>query len=99
MPLVSQIICDRCQAVKKETNHWYILVVTDREASIRPMALTPLNLLQPGAPVDVQYLCGRLCAIEALDTWMGTFTPSPALPNCVAVMDLSELTHRRGAEK
>ncbi len=27
MPIISQIICDGCQAVKKETNHWYTLVL------------------------------------------------------------------------
>lgn len=87
MPLVSQIICDRCQAVKKETNHWYVLIVSDQEARVRPMAFTPLNLLQPGAPEEVQYLCGRLCAIEALDSWMETFTPAPPVTHCVTVLD------------
>ncbi|HKN85278.1 MAG TPA: hypothetical protein VJV04_00315 [Nitrospiraceae bacterium] len=71
MPIVSQIVCDGCQAVKKETNHWYTLVIgDDHEACLRPMACTPSNLLQAGAPGVVQYLCGRLCAIEALDRWM-----------------------------
>jgi hypothetical protein len=72
---MSQIVCDGCQAVKKETNHWYTLVVGhDHEACLRPMGFTPSALLQAGAPAGVQYLCGRLCAIEALDRWMDAVT-------------------------
>jgi hypothetical protein len=79
MPIMSQIVCDGCQAVKKETNHWYTLVVGhDHEACLRPMGFTPSALLQAGAPAGVQYLCGRLCAIEALDRWMGDVTVSVA---------------------
>jgi len=75
MPIVSQIVCDGCQAVKKETNHWYTLVIGDgHEACLRPMACTPSSLLQVKAPGAVQYLCGRLCAIEALDRWMDGVT-------------------------
>lgn len=79
MPIMSQIVCDGCQAVKKETNHWYTLVVGhDHEACLRPMGFTPSALLQAGAPAGVQYLCGRLCAIAALDRWMGDVTVSVA---------------------
>ena len=75
MPIVSQIVCDGCHAVKKDTNHWYTLVIgNDREACLRPMACTPSNLLQIGASGVVHYLCGRLCAIEALDRWMERVT-------------------------
>jgi len=71
MPIVSAIVCDRCLAVKKETNHWYTLVVgKDDAAELRPMAAMPPNALQHSAAGVVQYLCGRLCAIEALDGWM-----------------------------
>lgn len=78
MPIISQIICDGCQAVKKETNHWYTLVVNEhREACLRPMATTPAGLLE-GNTVVVQYLCGRLCAIGALDVWMDTMTAPPS---------------------
>lgn len=80
MPIISQIICDGCQAVKKETNHWYTLVIdNDHQACLRPMALTPSNLLKPGGH-GVQFLCGRLCAIGALDAWMDTMTAPPSQP-------------------
>ena len=82
MPIVSQIMCDGCEAVKKETNHWYTLVIGENhEARLRPMAYTPSNLLQAGAPGVVQYLCGRLCAIEALDRWMEEVTVCAAAEN------------------
>ena len=78
MPIISQIICDGCQAVKKETNHWYTLVIDEaQQACLRPMAGTPATLLKPGTQ-GVQFLCGRHCAIGALDMWMdGMTTPGP----------------------
>ena len=79
MPMISQIICDRCQAVKKQTNHWYTLAVTDEGAFIQPMALTRPGLSETGSTQSMQYLCGRLCAIEALDQWMAECTAPPAL--------------------
>jgi hypothetical protein len=81
MPILSQIICDRCQAVKKETNHWYTLVVTDEGAFIRTMALTRPGIAEAGFTQPMQYLCGRLCAIEALDHWMAECSaPSTLTP-------------------
>jgi hypothetical protein len=74
MPIISQIICDGCRAVKKETNHWYTLVIRDKqEACPRPMAMTPVDLFQEDV-AGVQYLCGRRCVSEALDRWMDGLT-------------------------
>jgi hypothetical protein len=70
MPIISQILCDGCQAVKKQTNHWYTLFINDKhEACLRPMAMTPVELCQADV-AGVQYLCGRRCVSEALDRWM-----------------------------
>jgi hypothetical protein len=79
MPMISQVICDRCLAVKKETNHWYTLVVTDDGAFIRPMALTRPGFSEAGSMQPMQYLCGRLCAIEALDHWMAEWSAPSVL--------------------
>ena len=82
MPLISQIICDGCQAVKKQTNHWYTLVIKDNEqACLRPMAASPAELFKADA-VGIQYLCGRRCVAEALDRWMDRLTDLgvPAIP-------------------
>ena len=80
MPIISQIICDECQAVKKQTNHWYTLIVNgDQEACLRPMAMSPVDLLKADA-AGVQYLCGRCCALEALDHWMDCLTAPPPQP-------------------
>ena len=72
MPMITQTLCDGCQAVKKETNHWYTLVVDEaaHHACLRPMAHTPASLMQLGASPNVLYFCGRLCAIEAIAQWM-----------------------------
>lgn len=74
MPIITQMLCDGCQAVKKETNHWYTLVVDEHPTvCLRPMAHTPPSLLQPGAS-QVLYFCGRYCAIEGITHWMDTLT-------------------------
>jgi hypothetical protein len=74
MPIISQILCDGCQAVKKETNHWYTLVISENyEARLRPMAMTPIELCQADV-AGVQYLCGRRCVSQALDRWMDGLT-------------------------
>jgi hypothetical protein len=74
MPIISQILCDGCQAVKKQTNHWYTLVITDKqEACLRPMAMSPVDLFQADV-AGVQYLCGRRCVSQALDRWMDGLT-------------------------
>jgi hypothetical protein len=46
MPMITQTLCDGCQAVKKETNHWYTLVIEEaaHHACLRPMAHTPVPL-------------------------------------------------------
>jgi hypothetical protein len=74
MPIMTQILCDRCQTVKKETNHWYTLVVDDNNAvCLRPMAHTPPALLQQDAS-HVSYFCGRRCAMDGIGQWMDTLT-------------------------
>jgi hypothetical protein len=74
MPIISQIICDGCKAVKKEANHWYTLVISDtQEASLRPMAKSRAELFHADV-AGVQYLCGRRCVSEALDRWMDGLT-------------------------
>jgi hypothetical protein len=74
MPIVTQIICDECHTVKKETNHWYTLVADDHERlSLRPMAHTPPSLLQLGAG-HVLYFCGRRCAMDGIGRWMDQLT-------------------------
>ena len=74
MPIITQIICDGCQAVKKQTNHWFTLVINEnQEACVRPIAKTPAHLLGSDA-TDTRYFCGRRCVLEALDHWMDRLT-------------------------
>ena len=78
MPIISQIICDGCQAVKKETNHWYTLVLNqEHQACLRPMAMTPSHLIESDAR-GMQFFCGRRCVGEALDRWMDSLTALPS---------------------
>lgn len=67
MPIITQIVCDRCQAVKRQVNHWYALTTSEEEATLQPLDCADPEMV-PG--FEKQYLCGRLCAVEALTQWM-----------------------------
>ena len=71
MPIITHIVCDGCQAVKKEVNHWYALVTDDKGAHLQPLEMA----LRNRGPVETlrhqqSYFCGRRCALEALGCWM-----------------------------
>jgi hypothetical protein len=79
MPIVAHIVCDNCQAVKKETNHWYAISLEDNSLCIRPLAL-PTDWATKNLPdSSLQYFCGRFCAIEALTRWMNKLSDATEL--------------------
>ena len=70
MPIISQIICDGCQAVKKQTNHWYTLVFTEEhQACLRPMAMTLIHHVGPDVHGTALLLWATLCprSLRTLD--------------------------------
>ncbi len=67
MPIVAQIVCDNCQAVKRVTNHWYDIWVENNSFSLKPLAADWSKNLPDRSH---QYFCGRFCALEALTRWM-----------------------------
>jgi hypothetical protein len=80
------VLCDGCQAVKKETNHWYCLTVHEDGVTIGPLKMT----LEGQPCVDrgtvQQYFCGRYCVLEALTRWMDLFTSRVDHPALDAVV-------------
>jgi hypothetical protein len=70
MPIVAQIVCDNCQAVKRVTNHWYAISVEDHSFSLKPLALPSDWATKNFLDSSLQYFCGRFCAVEALTRWM-----------------------------
>ena len=79
MPIVAHIVCDGCQAVKKETNHWYAVSHENNSLCIRPLAL-PSDWAARNLPdSSIEYYCGRFCAVEALTRWMNKLSDETAL--------------------
>jgi hypothetical protein len=72
MPLVAQIVCDTCHAVKKPTNHWYVISRENNSFCVKPLALVlPADCQTTTVPSSsLQYFCGRFCAVAALTEWM-----------------------------
>jgi hypothetical protein len=70
MPIITQIVCDGCQAVKKETNHWYTIARHEEEAWVRPLDVTLRRRTDVSVFGTELYFCGRKCALEALAYWM-----------------------------
>ncbi len=78
MPIVAHIVCDGCQAVKKDTNHWYVSSIENNSFCIRPLDL-PADWATKNSPDSVQYFCGRFCAVEAVTRWMNTLSDETPL--------------------
>ena len=70
MPIVVQMICDTCHAVKMSTNHWYVVSLENNNFCIEPLALAADWATKPFSESCLQYFCGRSCAVEALTRWM-----------------------------
>ncbi|MGH7233470.1 MAG: hypothetical protein ACREJU_19220 [Nitrospiraceae bacterium] len=69
MPIVTNIVCDGCGTVKKEVNHWYALTGNQQGAYLQPLDLA-LHACAGPEGSQVQYYCGRKCAVEAVMGWM-----------------------------
>ena len=70
MPIITQIVCDRCQAVKRDVNHWYTLTTSAEGVQLQPLNLTLQGGTKAVSGLEKQYLCGSLCALEAVSHWM-----------------------------
>jgi hypothetical protein len=72
MPLVAQIVCDTCHAVKRATNHWYVISLENNSFCFKPLALALAAdwATKHFSESSLQYFCGRFCAVEALTGWM-----------------------------
>lgn len=77
MPLVIQILCDRCKVPKQATNHWYTVTIRQRSFEVGPLTLKP-----DGRPAvereGLQYFCGRYCVLEAFNLWMEELSGQPS---------------------
>ena len=79
MPIVAQIVCDNCQAVKRVTNHWYAISVENNSFSLKPLTLPADWATKTFPDSSLQYFCGRFCAVEALTRWMNKLCAETAL--------------------
>ena len=70
MPIITHIVCDGCQAVKKEVNHWYVLTTNKKGAQLQPLEMARHHHGHGEVLADLQYFCGRHCALKALGCWM-----------------------------
>jgi hypothetical protein len=72
MPIVTQIVCDSCHAVKKATNHWYVISLEKNNFCLKPLAVALAEdwATQHCSDSSLQYFCGRFCAVDALTGWM-----------------------------
>jgi hypothetical protein len=70
MPIITQIICDGCGAVKRDVNHWYALSLTEQGPTIHSLA-SALDFEWPATnAANVKYFCGRRCTMAAVGSWM-----------------------------
>ena len=79
MPIVAHIVCDGCQSVKKDANHWYASSIENNSFCIRPLDLPADGAIQNFTYSSAQYFCGRFCALAALTQWMNRLSDEAAL--------------------
>lgn len=73
--------CDVCGKTKGEANHWWMLshadCACDEEDQVpQRFSITPWSADQSRNP-EMRHLCGKGCAMQALERFM---TPKTALP-------------------
>jgi hypothetical protein len=91
MPIVTQIVCDGCQSVKKDTNHWYMLSIDQQTATMSPLRNPSEGQPGPDRGVYRQFFCGRYCAVEAITRWMDHVAIPARKRVDVVPLDLEEL--------
>jgi len=69
MPIITQIVCDGCGAIKKQTNHWFAVALADGGVIVRPLdaALRGQRAIEKNSE---QYYCGQKCAVKSIAQWM-----------------------------
>jgi hypothetical protein len=80
MPLTTQILCDGCQAKKKDTNHWYTVRFHRQTAEVAVLTLRADGRPYAEREELQQYYCGRYCLLEAMNKWMDAVTRQPYDP-------------------
>ena len=80
MPIVAHIVCDGCQAVRKDTNDWYAGSIENNSFCIRPLDLPANGATNNFMYSSAQYFCGRFCALAVLTRWMNKLSEAPLFP-------------------
>jgi hypothetical protein len=78
MPIITQIVCGGCGAVKKEANHWFAVSIVEQGMTIRPLNAA-LQDREASGKSNEEYYCGQKCALEVVAQWMDGPRPQ-ALP-------------------
>ncbi len=91
MPIVAQIVCDNCEAVKKDTDPWYAISFENNSFCLKTLAL-PADWATKNFPESsIQYsydrfravealnFCGHFCAVEALTQWVNKLSDETEL--------------------
>jgi predicted Fe-S protein YdhL (DUF1289 family) len=91
MPIVTQIVCDGCQTVKKEANHWYMLTIDQQTAALSPLRTTSEGQHHHERGTHRQFFCGRFCAVEAITRWMDHLANPARKRADVVPLDLEDL--------
>jgi hypothetical protein len=74
MSLQMQVCCDVCGRLKREVNHWWVMLpsrLTGSRADARWMrtAVMPWND-EDAADPQAQHICGQACMLKAMERFM-----------------------------
>ena len=55
---------------KRETNHWFAVVIVDQTAVVRPLDVALAERVASPSAGTEEYYSGQKCALEAVGQWM-----------------------------
>jgi hypothetical protein len=70
MPIVTQVVCGGCGAVRRQTNHWFVVAIVEQSLLVRPLDVALAQRGVDPSPGSEEYYCGQQCALGAVGQWM-----------------------------
>lgn len=70
MKVTSPYKCDYCPALKKETNHWWMLDVIPRNFTLGTWDEELADQRTVSGTPRFEHVCSESCAVKALNKWM-----------------------------
>lgn len=66
MTIAKRYTCDQCGAERKETNHWFVVLVQPLALNVRLWEKAPRQVMNHK---EAKHICGRECLCVLVSQW------------------------------